>query len=39
MWEDDRNTAGGRWLLQLPAAKHSPQVDDYWKNLVITHFK
>jgi len=36
MWEDEKNTAGGRWLLQLPPAKNSPYVDDYWKNIVRT---
>lgn len=39
MWEDGRNSAGGRWLLQLPSAKASPAVDDYWKNIVRTEFK
>lgn len=34
MWEDKRNTVGGRWLIQLPPAKNSPHVDDCWKNLV-----
>lgn len=37
MWEDGRNSAGGRWLLQLPPAKNSPHVDDYWKNIVRTN--
>lgn len=37
MWEDGRNSAGGRWLLQLPPAKSSPNVDDYWKNIVRTN--
>lgn len=36
MWEDEKNSAGGRWLLQLPPAKNNPHVDDYWKNLVRT---
>jgi len=36
MWEDERNTAGGRWLLQLPPAKNSPHVDDYWKNIIMS---
>nr|QBH73394.1 eukaryotic translation initiation factor 4e [Essigella californica] len=36
MWEDDKNTAGGRWLLQLPPAKNCPQVDEYWKNLIMS---
>ncbi|VVC38220.1 Hypothetical protein CINCED_3A011156 [Cinara cedri] len=36
MWEDDKNSTGGRWLLQLPPAKNSPQVDDYWKNLIMS---
>lgn len=34
MWEDERNTVGGRWLLQLPSAKNNPNVDEYWKNIV-----
>lgn len=39
MWEDGRNSAGGRWLLQLPSAKSSPVVDDYWKNIVRTELQ
>lgn len=38
MWEDGRNTEGGRWLIQLPNAKNCPQLDDYWKNIVIIYF-
>jgi len=34
MWEDSKNSAGGRWLLQLPPAKNNQQVDEYWKNIV-----
>jgi len=34
MWEDGKNSAGGRWLLQLPPAKNSQFVDEYWKNIV-----
>lgn len=37
MWEDEKNSAGGRWLLQLPPAKNNPHVDDYWKNIVRTN--
>jgi translation initiation factor 4E len=37
MWEDKRNSNGGRWLLQLPLAKNSPLVDNYWKNIVRTN--
>lgn len=34
MWEDGKNSAGGRWLLQLPAAKNNQNIDEYWKNIV-----
>jgi len=34
MWEDGKNSAGGRWLLQLPPVKNSQHVDEYWKNIV-----
>lgn len=34
MWEDQRNTLGGRWLLTLPTAKNNLFVDECWKNLV-----
>jgi len=34
MWEDGRNSAGGRWLLQLHPAKNNTRVDDCWKNIV-----
>ncbi|XP_050541689.1 eukaryotic translation initiation factor 4E-like [Daktulosphaira vitifoliae] len=36
MWEDPSNTKGGRWLLQLPAAKSNPYVDEYWKNIIMS---
>lgn len=36
MWEDERNTVGGRWLLQLPSAKNNPHIDDYWKNIILS---
>ncbi|XP_050433233.1 eukaryotic translation initiation factor 4E-1A-like [Adelges cooleyi] len=36
MWEDDRNSKGGRWLMQLPSAKSNPYVDDYWKNIIMS---
>lgn len=36
MWEDISNSAGGRWLLQLPPAKNNSHIDDYWKNIVRT---
>jgi len=38
MWEDERNSAGGRWLLQLPPTKKYPQIDDYWKDIVRIKF-
>jgi len=38
MWEDGKNSAGGRWLLQLPPAKNSQLVDEYWKNIVRNTF-
>jgi len=34
MWEDGKNSAGGRWLLQLPPAKNNQHVDEYWRNIV-----
>lgn len=34
MWEDEKNSKGGRWLLQLPSAKNNPNVDEHWKNIV-----
>ncbi|CAI6345259.1 unnamed protein product [Macrosiphum euphorbiae] len=36
MWEDEKNSAGGRWLLQLPPAKNSQHVDEYWKNIILS---
>ncbi|XP_015367099.1 PREDICTED: eukaryotic translation initiation factor 4E-1B-like, partial [Diuraphis noxia] len=26
----------GRWLLQLPPAKNNQQVDEYWKNIILS---
>jgi len=34
MWEDDKNSAGGRWLLKLPPVKNNLHIDEYWKNIV-----
>jgi len=34
MWEDDKNSAGGRWVLKLPPVKKNLHIDEYWKNIV-----
>ncbi|CAI6353598.1 unnamed protein product [Macrosiphum euphorbiae] len=35
-WDDEKNKAGGRWLLQLPPLKKCTLVDEYWKQIVMS---
>jgi len=37
-WDDEKNSAGGRWLLQLPPVKKCTLVDEYWKQIVRNTF-
>lgn len=29
-WEDDANSKGGKWSVQLPRGKFSAEIDQYW---------
>ncbi|XP_001945775.2 eukaryotic translation initiation factor 4E-1A-like [Acyrthosiphon pisum] len=35
-WDDEKNSAGGRWLLQLPPLKKCTRVDEYWKQIIMS---
>jgi len=37
-WDDEKNSAGGRWLLQLPPLRKCTLVDEYWKQIVRNTF-
>ncbi|XP_060860157.1 eukaryotic translation initiation factor 4E-1B-like [Metopolophium dirhodum] len=35
-WDDEKNSAGGRWLLQLPPLRKCNLVDEYWKQIMMS---
>ncbi|XP_022161816.1 eukaryotic translation initiation factor 4E-1A-like isoform X2 [Myzus persicae] len=35
-WDDAKNSAGGRWLLQLPPVKKCTLVDEYWRQIMMS---
>lgn len=36
-WEDQANSKGGKWSVQLPRGKYSAEIDSYWL-YTVRHF-